>query len=321
MHNRRKIRVKVPASTSNLGSGFDTLGLALKLYNLIDFEVTASPLPMSGLSGLSDLELEVKGIRASSLSSRKGNKGNLVYQAALTLFDKAGYEPPRLKITLTNHIPIARGFGSSAVAILGGLLAANAICENRFSTSDILNLATQMEGHPDNVSASLLGGFVVSCVEDGKVHFVKVPVPKSLSIVFAVPNYNLYTKKAREILPKSVPFSDAVFNLSRSSLLVAAITSGDLQLLKVASQDKLHQPYRTILIPGLSDVFSSTLEAGALGVMLSGAGPSVMAFCDKNDTKEQQIAKNMKSAFSKHSVKCYTMTLEVDEDGAKVEEK
>jgi len=179
----------------------------------------------------------------------------------------------------------------------------------------LLTFAFTLEGHPDNVSASLLGGLVVACVENKKVHWVKLSVPDELKVVLAIPDFQLQTKLAREALPKTVSLVDAIFNLSRGAFLVASIATGDLQHLGMSMDDRLHQPYRKPLIPGIEDVFSAAMNSGALSVALSGAGPTVAAFCTDNDSA---IANTMQHAFAEHNIKSETKILNIDYEGAVV---
>ena len=207
--------------------------------------------------------------------------------------------------------------GGSGTAILGGLLTANALCGTPFSNAELLNFATELEGHPDNVAASLYGGLVVSAQENTEVHTVQLPCPHILSIVLAIPDFPLSTEQARDVLPTSVGFADAVYNTSRSTLLIASIVTGQFEMLRVAMKDRLHQPYRTSLIPGFNDVAEAATAAGALSVALSGAGPSIAAYCLEHT---EQVAEQMQSAFKKHQITSDIKILKPDADGAIVGE-
>ena len=296
-----KAIARVPASTTNLGSGFDVLGLALQLYSSVELEVTDS-----------GIHIEIQGMGKESITD---GENNLAYRAAKLIFEKVGKQPKGLRLTLTNGIPVERGLGGSGTAILGGLLVANYICGNPFSKNELLNFAFTLEGHPDNVSASLLGGFVVACVQNEKVHWVKLAVPDELKVVLAIPDFQLQTKLAREALPKTISLADAIFNLSRGAFLVASIATGNLQNLCISMDDRLHQPYRKPLIPGIEDVFSAAIDSGALSVALSGAGPTVAAFCNGNDSA---ISNSMQHAFARHNIKSETKILNIDYEGAVV---
>ncbi len=297
-----KATAHVPASTTNLGPGFDVLGLALQLYSTISLEEIDA-----------GTEIQVAGVDADKLNN---NANNIAYRAANVVFDKAGYKPSGLRLVLTNGIPAIRGLGGSGTAILGGLLTANALCNEPFSRSELLDFATEFEGHPDNVAASLLGGLVISMMEDNHVHWVQLDCDSALQVVVAIPNFSLSTKAARSVLPKTVDFADAIHNVSRSSMLVAAIATGKLEMLSLAMADRLHQPYRTSLIPGFDDVAESAMHAGALSVALSGAGPSVAAYCA---TSTDEVATQMVRAFERNQISCDVKVLSIDSTGATVQ--
>jgi len=292
------VRVKVPATTANLGPCFDTLGLALDYYNIVEIAEC--------LQGLT-IQVEGEGVDLLPTDQR-----NLVYRAAKLVFDEVGYQPPGLRIKLVNKIPLSRGMGSSSAAIVGGIVAANAIIGNKLSTERMLELATQIEGHPDNVTPALLGGFTVASVQEGKIYTIKL-LPPAIKAIVVIPNFHLPTEKARAALPKQVSLSDAVFNVNHASLLVAALATGNLALLKIAMQDRLHQPYRTKLIPGMNDVLAAAKDAGALATALSGAGPTLIAFAAE---KYEAISQAMSEAFRMNKVECRTMILGFNTSGA-----
>ena len=298
-----KVIARIPASTTNLGPGFDVLGLALQLYSTVTLEPSKT-----------DTEVVVSGIDADKISS---TPEHIAFQAVELVFSRSGTKPPQgFKLHIDNGIPAIRGLGGSGTAILGGLLTANVLCDQPFSHAELLNFATEMEGHPDNVAASLYGGIVVSAEEKGQIHTVQLTCPSELSIVLAIPDFPLSTKQAREVLPKSVDFADAIYNTSRSTLLIASIATGQFEMLKIAMKDKLHQPYRSSLIPGFNDVAEAAIANGALSVALSGAGPTVAAYCLEH---AQQVAKQMQNAFNKHQIACDIMILKPDADGADVQ--
>jgi len=299
------VKVRVPATSANLGPGFDVLGMALNLYNFIEMEATDGGLEIF-------VEGEGKGILPADSRS-------IVYEVAQKVFKTAGYSPRGIKITLTNSIPIARGLGSSAAALIGGAVAANELSGGKLSLEELINIASRMEGHPDNVVPAAVGGFTI-CINTEKdgIIFRKIDPPKVYAVA-AVPFFELATKKARNVLPKMVSMGDAVFNIGRSSLLVYALQKGEFQLLKDVMQDRLHQPYRVSLVPGLEGVFEAALDAGALGVFLSGAGPTVIALVQEKD-HIGRIKYSMKEAFSKHGVDCRLLELEPDAHGAVIME-
>lgn len=294
------VRVQVPASTANMGPGFDCLGMALQLYNSVEISITGS-----------GLYIDINGEGAPDIPR---NEDNLVYQAAVRVFNQIGFNYSGLRLKLYNNIPVSRGLGSSTAAIVGGIIAANMISGGHLGQRDLLNMACAMEGHPDNVAAAFFGGIVVAAPVDGDIKHIKIEPPKRLKAVVAVPEFNLSTKISREALPQQVSFNDAAFNLSRLALLIAALGQGDISLLGVSMDDKLHQPYRANLIPGMKKVIAAARLAGARGVTLSGAGPSLVAFADDN---YQLIARVMKDTFRQNGVKARAMVLEPAQVGAR----
>ncbi|PRX30392.1 homoserine kinase [Orenia metallireducens] len=283
------IKVEVPATTANLGPGFDTLGMSLELYN----EVEVAEIEEG-------LEIEVVGYGSDELTT---DKSNLIYQSMERVFTKVGYSPQGLKIKLKNRIPLARGLGSSAAAIVGGLVAANKLAGEKLSIDQLVDLATEIEGHPDNVAPALLGGVVISTVKGSKVVYKKLAVPAKLKTVVCIPDYQLSTAKAREVLPAEVSFKDAVFNLSHTGLLLTGLLTEDYTLIKEALDDKLHQPYRQDLVPGLAEILKE-VKSDALGVTISGSGPTVIAFTLENEGK---IGKKMVDIFAEHGLDSHYM--------------
>lgn len=297
-----KVIARIPASTTNLGPGFDVLGLALQLYSTVTLEPSET-----------DSEVIVIGVDADKIPS---TPEHIAFQAVELVFKRSGTKRPNgFKLHIDNGIPAIRGLGGSGTAILGGLLTANVLCDRPFSDAELLNFATEIEGHPDNVAASLYGGIVVSARENGEVYTVQLACPPELSIVLAIPDFPLSTKQAREVLPKSVDFADAVYNTSRSTLLIASIATGQFEMLRVAMKDRLHQPYRTSLIPGFNDVAEAAITNKALSVALSGAGPTIAAYCIAH---AEQVAEQMQIAFNKHQIACDVKILKPDANGANV---
>ena len=298
----KKVTARIPASTTNLGPGFDVLGLALQLYSTVTLEPSDT-----------DTEVVVNGIDADKIPS---TPEHIACQAVELVFKRSRTRRPKgFRLHINNGIPPIRGLGGSGTAILGGLLTANVLCGKPFSDAELLNFATEMEGHPDNVAASLYGGLVVSAQEDHHVHTIRVTCPPELSIVLAIPDFPLSTQHARDVLPKSVDFADAIYNTSRSTLLIASLATGQFEMLRVAMKDKLHQPYRAPLIPGFNDVAEAATDAGALGVTLSGAGPTLAAYCLEH---ARQVAMQMQAAFRKHQIACDIKVLKPDALGASV---
>lgn len=298
----RKAIARIPASTTNLGPGFDVLGLALQLHSTVELQETES-----------GNEVVVAGIDADKIPN---TTRNISFRAAELIFKRSGNQPTGLRLTLTNGIPAIRGLGGSGTAILGGLLTANLLCGEPFSRSELLNFACEFEGHPDNVAASLLGGLVVSVMDSEVVHTLKLDCGSDLHVVAAIPDFPLSTKEARRVLPKSVNFKDAIFNVSRSALLVAAVATGDFGMLSQAMNDRLHQPYRIPLIPGYDEIAEAAMQAGALSVALSGAGPTIAAYCT---TSMRSVAEKMSQAFARHQVACDVKILSIDSTGATVQ--
>ncbi|MDD2498797.1 MAG: homoserine kinase [Desulfitobacteriaceae bacterium] len=295
------VKVRVPATSANLGPGYDTMGMAFNLYNYVTMEESGTGLNIS-VQGEGKGEIPL-------------NEDNIVFQAACRVFQEVNYHPKGLKILLENNIPVTRGLGSSASTIVGGMMAANIISGEKLDKEHLLLLAINMEGHPDNVAPALLGGVVVAAGFNELLNYVKIEVPDGLNAVAAIPDFPLATKTAREAVPKEVSLSDAVFNIGHASLLVAALMKSDFNLLGKVMEDKLHQKYRSLLIPGMEEVFSAAKRAGALAVTLSGAGPTLVAF---TTGKEKEIAQVMKDGFAPFNVSCRTIYLFPERDGAVV---
>ena len=292
------IGVRVPATSANLGPGFDVLGLALGLYNEIVYEEADR------------VSVTVEGEGAGRLDT---GAGNVVARAALMAHEAAGRPFTGAAIQCVNRIPTARGLGSSAAAWVGGLVAANATLGSPLDRAAVLTLACRAEGHPDNVAAALLGGLTVSCVSGDRVSAVSLPMPADLGWVVLVPRIESATREARAVLPDTVTRADAVFNLQRMGLLLAALASGRLDVLGVAMEDRLHQPQRQALFPWMEAVRRAALDAGALGCVLSGAGPSLLAAVRG---AAQPVAQAMEGALSLAGVAGCALLLPVDTGGA-----
>jgi homoserine kinase len=303
MQNRNKVRIIIPATSANCGPGFDTLGIACSLYNELELEV-------NGPKDSIDIQVYGEGVETLPVNSR-----NLALRAVRMVLDKAEFDPRGIRLVLRNNIPLSRGLGSSSAAIVGGLVAANAIIGNRFRQDEILDMATKLEGHPDNVAPALFGGFTISVMQDEQVTCLRLPLPPELIMVACIPDFRLSTHKARQAIPSSVTHKDAVYNVSRAALLVGALASGQLEYLGEALEDKLHQPYRATLIPGMVDVFTAGRDAGALGVAMSGAGPSLMAYTVKN---AEAVGEAMVKAFARQQITSRCVCLNVDYTGARI---
>ena len=284
------VRVKAPATTANMGPGYDCLGMALDVWNTIEIEVLDSGEPV----------VEVTGEGAGELGT---GRDNLVYRSMEFLFQDAEQEMPLVRIRCDNAIPLARGMGSSAAAIAGGLVAANAICSQDYTPNDLLEMAATIEGHPDNVAAAVLGGMqlVISdkTEEGSRLYAVSINVPPELHAVVFVPQVRIATEDARAVLPEKVTVADAVHNMGRVGLLVASMATNHPEYLAIATQDLLHQPYRQPLFPAMKVIFKAALDAGALGVFLSGSGSTVLAL---TQGREMTVAYEMAEAARQASV-------------------
>ena len=296
-----KILIKVPATSANLGPGFDSLGLALDLWNETTITLAI------------EFSIRVKGEGAEVLAT---GKNNLIIRAAQRLAEAAGRSLPPFHTDCVNQIPLSSGLGSSAAATLTGLMAGNVLLGNPFLREEILAIATKMEGHPDNVAPALMGGLVVSTIENGKVIARQIPTAVPLYVTFVLPDFHLPTKEARAALPEKVSMKDAVYNISRAVLVTEAFRNGDMDLLGKVMTDTLHQPYRLKLIPGAEVAMSAAKEAGAAAVALSGAGPSLIAFSSK---AEPGIGEAMKRAFEQAGLTARIFNLGVSSRGAEIQ--
>ncbi|MDE2844221.1 MAG: homoserine kinase [Chloroflexota bacterium] len=261
------IEVLAPATTANLGPGFDCLGMALDLWNRL--EVLPAGGPTEG-----NARVEISGEGADELAT---DASNLTFRSMQFLFDEAGIAMPPLRLRCHNAIPLSRGMGSSAAAIAGGLAAANALCDNPYSDNELLEMAATIEGHPDNVAAAVLGGLQLVVSDGPQLYTAPIPVPEDVQAVLLIPESRIATADARAVLPGQVSMADAVFNMGRVALLVAGMALDRPQYLDVATQDRLHQPYRQPLFPAIKVIFAAARDAGALGVFLSGSGSTVLA--------------------------------------------
>lgn len=275
---RSAVRIKVPATVGNLGPGFDVLGMALDIYNTLAVEQSEK------------FRFDIFGEGAGEL---RGDQENLIYRSLSAAYWEVGKPVPPLHLTCHNEIPLRRGLGSSAAAVVAGLVSANLLLGKPLSQERLLSLAAQMEGHADNVAPALLGGCQIVVPENGRVTSLAVSLPLTLRAVLFIPDFTMSTAKARAILPTTVRREDAVYNLGRLALLVASLTSGKLNYLRLATQDRLHQPWRKTLFPAMEDIFAAALEGGALGVFLSGAGSSILALAEN---RTEEIGRAMQEA-------------------------
>jgi homoserine kinase len=290
--------IKIPCSTSNIGPGFDTLGLALNRYLTITACVSSS------------LRVTVEGNGADHIAA---NASNLVFASMQHTAHKLGITIPLIHLHLNNGIPAYGGLGGSGAAIAGGVYLANSLLRGGFSFDEMLNIAVEIEGHPDNVSAALFGGLTINCFDaERKVHCRSVKIERNLSVIACSPHFQVQTKQARKILPQTVAMQDAVVNIENASSLVAALMSGDFDALRYVTADRLHEQYRATLIPGYDAVKTAALNAGALSFNISGAGPTVFAFAVDN---EERIAEAMTAAFSSHGQRSTAEIMKIENSG------
>lgn len=301
------VKVRVPATTANLGSGFDCLGMALSLYLDIEMERLEN-----------GFAFHADGEGSAMLAS---DYNNLIYRAAELVMDRAGLhsENRGIKISIKNQIPIERGLGSSAAAIIGGILGASQLYEIHLSREEILQMAFSLEGHLDNIVPALIGGFTISYRDhNGQIKWVKLDMPHDLRAVVGIPPYTLSTEEMRKVLPKQVSLQDAVDNLSKSALLVNALQQSRWELIPEAMQDRLHQPFRIPFIKGAKNIFTEVQRSGIAGVALSGSGPTIISLVKEGAEKE--IIKIMRTTFSEAGVESQVKVLDPDMDGARIEE-
>jgi homoserine kinase len=300
-----KVLVKVPATTANLGPGFDALGLALNLWNETEFVATNDK----------KIEISIDGEGAGILPC---DANNSIVDAALQIYDRAGKSCSGLRVHCLNRVPLSSGLGSSSAAMLTGMLGANAVLGNPFTDEEILKLAIETEGHPDNVAPAMLGGLVASIVYEDRVISLKLPARANRSpihVTIVLPDFDFPTKQARAILPKQVDRKDAIYNISRAVLVTEALRTGDLELLGKAMSDALHQPYRIPLIPGAQAAIDAARRAGTSAIALSGAGPSLIAFSSKEDSA---VGAAMQRAFEQAGLASRIFELGTSYEGAEV---
>lgn len=299
------MKVRVPASTSNLGPGFDCFGLALKLYLTVEATVTSE--------ASEPCRVTTTGAKENEALPR--NAVNLIYRAMSFTAHREGVSLPPVELTAHNEIPLASGLGSSAAAIVAGIKLSALLTGKSISDQSVLNFATEFEGHPDNVAASIFGGFLASCIRsDGTVLSTRFDWPAQIRVVVVSPHSQLPTHVARAALPRTITRVDAVQNLQRTALFTAAIAQHRYDLLWEAMRDRLHQPYRESLVPGLAEALALPRTHGLLGIALSGAGPSIVALVDDND---DEIGARIASCFKAHNIDSTTRPLEVDNEGCR----
>ena len=292
------VTVRVPASTANVVPGFDCLGIALNMYNTAEFELTDG-----------GLEIDI----TDSAPYIPVDENNYVYVGFKKVFDEAGKHFDGVRIRLKSDIPVTRGLGSSSASIVLGLMGANRILNDRFTPEELLFMAYEIEGHPDNVAPAIFGGFTVAVPERRRVVCSKTDVPSDITFAAMIPDFYFATKKSRGILPKYVPFRSASYNVAHAALLTAAFTKGDYDLLRCAVRDRLHQKCRFSKIRSGEYIIRSARRFGAVCGYLSGAGPTVIAIVDREpELFEKQMNNLIKANLSGWSLKL----LKADNDGA-----
>ena len=294
--------VRSPASSANLGPGFDSLGLSVPLYTVLRVwpQERSEVVPMG-----------------AELEGTPADESNYVYRAMLLTAQRAGKSLPPARIEIETEVPLARGLGSSAAALVAGIVAANVLLGHPLDDSAVLDVAAREEGHPDNVAPALYGGIVVATLDKLGTHHVRLEPPAHLGVTVLIPDFELSTSKARAVLPTEYSRADAVHALSHSALLAAALATGRLDLLQHAMQDYIHQIWRAPLVPGLSDILESAHQHGALGAALSGAGPTVLCF---HDTREEtaRLHTFLASVMKRNGLEGRILDLPIDTGGTVV---
>jgi homoserine kinase len=295
------ITVTVPATTANLGPGFECIGAALTLYNKFKF----TRLDEGGLI------IAVTGAEAERVQT---DESNLLYQAFVKLYQYIGQTPPSVKMEIQLGVPLARGLGSSATAIVGGLVGANQLAGAPLTQLQVMELAIAMEGHPDNVVPALLGGCRLAATSADNWAICDIPWNEDIVPVLAIPDFELSTSEARQVLPTQVSRADAIFNTAHLGLLLRGLQTGKGEWLSTALQDRLHQPYRQALIPGYDAVNAAAMKAGAYGMVISGAGPTLLALVDQLHSQAVEAA--MLSAWQSTGITATVRSLSLDTQGA-----
>jgi homoserine kinase len=304
----RAFEVRVPASTSNLGAGFDCFGLALELY----LTVRATALPEASEP------CRVRSLGEGEITAaRPRPANNLIFQAMRLAAERERLSLPPVRLAVHNQVPFGRGLGSSAAAIVAGITLCSALCHREIPDEAVLSYGLELEGHADNISAALYGGFVVNCVKpDRNVIAVKRCWPSEIKVIVVSPDVSLKTELARNALPRTVEREDAVYNLQRASLFGAALEAGDYDLLWEAMQDRLHQTYRESFVPGLGEALATPRQPGLLGLALSGSGPSVIALVRDHFA---EIGETIADSFRRHGTETTVRLLQVENQGRKTQ--
>ncbi|MBY6950558.1 homoserine kinase [Clostridium botulinum] len=291
------VEVRVPATSANIGPGFDCLGVAVNMYNKFFVEEIEEALIFEGCA------------------DKFKNENNLIYVAMKKCFDKIGYKPTGLRIKIESDIPVSRGLGSSAACVVGGIVSANELAGGALNKKELLDLAVEVEGHPDNVNPAFCGGMTASISDNREVIYSKVKVSEGIKFCALIPDFTLSTEKARAVLPKSIDYKDGIFNVGRTALMISALNNGDFHLIKYACKDKLHQDYRAKLIENFYSIKKQCEKLNSLGVFLSGAGPTIMVMLREED---KDFSKNIKSFLETLKNKWEVRELKIDKLGTVV---
>jgi homoserine kinase len=295
--------IRVPATTANLGPGFDCFGLALQRY----LQLTVS---LRGTPGAWEISMQGEG---STMLPH--DKTNLIYRSILLGVERDGDDMPGIAVHMENAIPLARGQGSSAAAIVAGMAVGQMLTDGEISRHQLINRATLVEGHPDNVAAAVIGGLVLTREDATGIAVRPVPTHPGAVFVSAVPEFELTTHTSRSVLPQHVLLGDAVFNLRAAAWMASAWAAGDWDAVGVVMEDRLHQPYRAPLIPGFDDVCEAARASGALAACLSGSGPAIVALCVDH---AEEVARSMEAAWANHGIVSRAEVTLVDTDGLTV---
>jgi homoserine kinase len=297
-----RVELRVPASTSNLGPGFDAIGLAVSLYNEFLFERIGS-----------GVEIVIEGEGADVLERSPESR---TYQTLRAACQALKCEVPGMRIVQHNSIPLARGLGGSGTAVLAGTIATFLFADIEPETSRVLDQSFTIETHPDNITPSLVGGLTVSMIDNGHVSYIKLIPPSDLKTVILIPDRPLDTGSARKVVPQQFSREDMIFNIRGAGMIMAALATGQLGHLALAMRDRLHQPYRAPLLPGMMEIFQAALDSGSPGVALSGAGSGIFAFAYSHN--ETAIGEAMRTAAARFGMNAYNLYLSIDNVGVRI---
>lgn len=294
------VRVRVPATSANLGPAFDSLGIALTCYNEYEFSIEDK----------NDIFFE-------GVEKEFQNKNNIIFMAMKRVFDKYNFSFNGLRIKIIEQdIPISRGLGSSSSCIVAGLIGAFALMGKDVNKEEVLDLAVEIEGHPDNVCPAIFGGLISAIMlDDKRIIYNSVNVKEGIKFIALIPKFKLSTEKARAILPSEVTFNDCIYNISRAALLISVFANGNYELLEEANKDKIHQPFRSKLIKDFDIVYNKAIELGGLSCFLSGAGPTLMTIIKEENNK---FVDKFKKFMNENNIDWDIKELIIDKQGAKV---